>query len=133
MYKGRLEQGKMFVVDLEEGRIVKDEEIKEKLYKAMDYPAWIKRNRITLDQLEEPSYLPTSNLDTLEERQQTFGYTSEELKMLLAPMASTGKEAIGSMGNDAQLAVLSNKSQLLYNYFKQLFAQVTNPPIYPIR
>lgn len=132
-YKGRLEPGKMFLVDLEEGRIVKDEEVKEKLYSAIDYKDWLKRNKLTLSQLEAPSYVPGANLDTLLERQQTFGYTHEELKMILAPMATTGKEAIGSMGNDAPLAVLSNKPQLLYNYFKQLFAQVTNPPIDPIR
>ncbi|MGL4738314.1 MAG: glutamate synthase large subunit [Cellulosilyticaceae bacterium] len=131
--KGRVEPGKMFLVDLEEGRIIKDEEIKAKLCRQMDYKVWIKRNQLTLEQLEAPVYLPTSNIDTLLERQQTFGYTYEELKMILAPMAATGKEAIGSMGNDAPLAVLSDKPQLLYNYFKQLFAQVTNPPIDPIR
>ncbi|MGL4343756.1 MAG: glutamate synthase large subunit [Cellulosilyticaceae bacterium] len=131
--KGRVEPGKMFLVDLEEGRIVKDEEIKAQLCDAMDYEGWIKRNQLTLDQLEEAVYVPGSNFDTLRERQQTFGYPYEELKMIIAPMASTGKEAIGSMGNDTPLAVLSNKSHLLYDYFKQLFAQVTNPPIDPIR
>ncbi|MHC1748180.1 MAG: glutamate synthase large subunit [Cellulosilyticaceae bacterium] len=132
-HKGRVEPGKMFLVDLKEGQIVTDEAIKEKLFTAIDYEGWIKRNQLTLEDLPTPAYLPTSNLDTLLERQKTFGYTYEELKMILTPMALSGKEAIGSMGNDAPLAVLSDKSQLLYHYFKQLFAQVTNPPIDPIR
>jgi glutamate synthase (NADPH/NADH) large chain len=132
-YKGRLEPGKMFLVDLNEGRIVGDEELKETLYKAHDYSAWIDRNKFTLNDLPAPTYLPKGDNDTLLQRQQAFGYTHEDLKMILAPMAKDGKEPIGSMGTDTPLAVLSNKPQLLYNYFKQLFAQVTNPPIDPIR
>ena len=131
--KGRLEPGKMFLVDLNEGRIIGDEELKEALYKSHDYAEWIDRNKITLTDLPTPTYLPEGDKDTLLQRQQAFGYTHEELKMIIAPMAKDGKEPVGSMGTDTPLAVLSNKPQLLYNYFKQLFAQVTNPPIDPIR
>jgi len=133
VYKGRLEPGKMFLVDLVEGRIIGDEELKETVYKAHDYVALIARNKFTLADFPTPTYLPKGNNETLLQRQQAFGYTHEDLKMILAPMARDGKEAIGSMGTDTPLAVLSNKPQLLYNYFKQLFAQVTNPPIDPIR
>lgn len=132
-YKGRLEPGKMFLVDLKEGRIVNDEELKKTVYNAQDYVAKINRNKFTLSDLPTPTHLPAGDHDTLLQRQQAFGYTHEDLKMILAPMARDGKEPIGSMGTDTPLAVLSNKPQLLYNYFKQLFAQVTNPPIDPIR
>ena len=125
-YKGRLEPGKMFLLDLERHEIIEDEEIRQNLFKNYDYEAWIKRNKITMDMLPHPQYLPGGDRDTLLQRQQAFGYTHEELKVLLGPMSSTGKEPIGSMGCDTPLAVLSNKPQLLYNYFKQLFAQVTN-------
>ncbi|WP_069997648.1 glutamate synthase large subunit [Cellulosilyticum sp. I15G10I2] len=132
-YKGRLEPGKMFLVDLNEGRIIGDEELKQDLCKAHDYTAWISRNKLTLSDFSTPAYLPKGDNDTLLQRQQAFGYTHEDLKMIIAPMAKDGKEPIGSMGTDTPLAVLSDKPQLLYNYFKQLFAQVTNPPIDPIR
>ncbi len=133
VYKGRVEPGKMFLVDLDAGRIVGDGELKETLCKTHNYLAWIKENKLTLADLPTPTYLPKGDNDTLIQRQQSFGYTHEDLKLIIAPMARDGKEPIGSMGTDTPLAVLSDKPQLLYNYFKQLFAQVTNPPIDPIR
>jgi glutamate synthase (NADPH/NADH) large chain len=132
-YKGRLEPGKMFLVDLNEGRIIGDEEVKEVIYNAHNYVEWLGHNKTTLADLPEPTYLPKGDTDTLLQRQQAFGYTHEELKMIIGPMARDGKEPVGSMGTDTPLAVLSNRPHLLYNYFKQLFAQVTNPPIDPIR
>ena len=132
-YKGRLEPGKMFMLDLEKHEILNDEEIREILFKKYNYKNWLERNKMTMDMLPYPSYLPGGDRDTLLQRQQTFGYSQEELKLILSPMANKGSESIGSMGYDSPLAVLSNKPQLLYNYFKQLFAQVTNPPIDPIR
>ncbi len=132
-YKGRIEPGKMFLIDLNEGRIIGDDELKRTVYQADDYLSWLERNRMTLKDLNAPTYLPKEDHDTLLQRQQAFGYTHEDLKMILAPMAQDGKEPVGSMGTDTPLAVLSDKPQLLYNYFKQLFAQVTNPPIDPIR
>lgn len=132
-YRGRLEPGKMFLLDLNEHRILKDEEIRQKIFKEYNYKAWIKRNKMTMDMLPYPSYLPGGDMDTLLKRQQSFGYSQEEIKVILGPMASKGSEPIGSMGYDTSLAVLSQRPQLLYNYFKQLFAQVTNPPIDPIR
>ncbi|MGL5313005.1 MAG: glutamate synthase large subunit [Peptostreptococcaceae bacterium] len=131
--KGRIEPGKMFMVDLEKGKILEDEEIKKELFSKFDYKEWINRNKLTLDMLQEPSYLQQGDIDTLVQRQQAFGYTHEELKLIISNMANNGKEPEGSMGCDTPLAVLSNKPQLLYNYFKQLFAQVTNPPIDPLR
>jgi glutamate synthase domain-containing protein 2/glutamate synthase domain-containing protein 1/glutamate synthase domain-containing protein 3 len=130
--KWRLQPGKMFLIDMEAGRIIDDKEIKDQLAAARPYRQWIENLRIRIDELEhlghpEPSPLP------LLERQQAFGYTQEDLKFLMAPMAEKGEEAVGSMGNDAALAVLSNRAKPLYNYFKQLFAQVTNPPIDSIR
>ncbi|HEV3110519.1 MAG TPA: glutamate synthase large subunit [Candidatus Binataceae bacterium] len=134
--KGRLQPGRMFLVDTVEGRIVGDEEIKEGMAARKPYRQWLKENLIGLADLPK---LPTGvslnghgPADLLDE-QQAFGYTIEELKMLVAPMALNGQEAVGSMGNDAPLAVLSDHAPLLFNYFKQLFAQVTNPPVDPIR
>src|SRR3954453_7130891 len=131
--KWRLQPGKMFLIDLEAGRIIDDKELKDALANTKPYRAWIERIRIKLDDLP----LSTKNAEpskvALLDRQQAFGYTQEDLKFILAPMAEQGEEAIGSMGNDSPLAVLSNKEKPLYNYFKQLFAQVTNPPIDPIR
>ena len=131
--RGRLQPGRMFLVSLEEGRIIGDEELKETLSGRLPYGEWLKENRVSLEDLAEPE--PTEPLqgDELVRQQRAFGYTLEELRMLTTPMAATAYEAVGSMGNDAPLAVLSEKNQLLFNYFKQLFAQVTNPPLDAIR
>ena len=130
--KWRLQPGKMFLIDLEAGRIIDDKEIKDTYANAKPYKQWIQSVRIKLDSLKaEQDAAPDAA--SLMDRQQAFGYTQEDLKFLMAPMASSGEEAIGSMGNDSSLAVMSNKLKPLYNYFKQLFAQVTNPPIDPIR
>ncbi len=130
--KWRLQPGKMFLIDLEAGRIIDDKELKDTYANAKPYKQWIESVRIKLDELESEPEEPKSNIPLLD-RQQVFGYTQEDIKFLLAPMASSGEEAVGSMGNDSPLAVMSNKNKPLYNYFKQLFAQVTNPPIDPIR
>jgi glutamate synthase domain-containing protein 2/glutamate synthase domain-containing protein 1/glutamate synthase domain-containing protein 3 len=130
--KWRLQPGKMLLVDTEQGRIVDDEELKRTLATAKPYREWIDRSRIPLHALPDPAP-PTRSEVPLLDRQQAFGYTQEDMKIILAPMAANGEEAIGSMGNDAALPVLSNRPKVLYNYFKQLFAQVTNPPIDPIR
>jgi glutamate synthase (NADPH) large chain len=131
--KGRLQPGKMFLVDTEEGRIISDKEIKRRLYSRQPYGQWLKENQITLDHLSEPARVHGSDHDTILCRQRAFGYTDEDLKMILSPMAVNGEEPVGSMGTDTPLACLSDKPQPLFNYFKQLFAQVTNPPIDPIR
>jgi glutamate synthase (NADPH/NADH) large chain len=130
--KWRLQPGRMFLIDLEQGRIVDDEELKNQYANARPYRQWIENVRIRLDSVEA-SAVPATHAESLLDRQQAFGYTQEDLKFLLAPMAANGEEATGSMGNDSPLAVLSDKDKPLYNYFKQLFAQVTNPPIDPIR
>jgi glutamate synthase domain-containing protein 2/glutamate synthase domain-containing protein 1/glutamate synthase domain-containing protein 3 len=130
--KWRLQPGKMLLVDTEEGRIIDDDELKHTLATAKPYREWIDRSRIALDTLPDPAPPQLSDVPLLD-RQQVFGYTQEDLKIILAPMAENGEEAIGSMGNDAALPVLSNRPKVLYSYFKQLFAQVTNPPIDPIR
>jgi glutamate synthase (NADPH/NADH) large chain len=130
--KWRLQPGKMFLIDLEQGRIVDDEELKNQFANARPYRQWIENVRIRLDAIEA-SAAPAAHAESLLDRQQAFGYTQEDLKFLMAPMAANGEEGIGSMGNDSPLAVLSDKNKPLYNYFKQLFAQVTNPPIDPIR
>ena len=130
--KWRLQPGKMLLVDTEQGRIVDDAELKRTLATAKPYRAWIERTRVALDDLPEPAPPPHTEVPLLD-RQQAFGYTQEDLKVILAPMAQAGEEAVGSMGNDAALPVLSNRPKVLYSYFKQLFAQVTNPPIDPIR
>lgn len=130
--KWRLQPGKMFLIDLDAGRIIDDKELKDTFANAKPYKQWIDSVRIKLDEIAieaEKREEKTSLLD----RQQAFGYTQEDLKFLMAPMAVGGEEATGSMGNDSPLAVMSNKNKPLYNYFKQLFAQVTNPPIDPIR
>ncbi len=130
--KGRLEPGRMFLVDMSEGRIVDDAELKSKFATRNPYREWLDTYRVEMPtdlQDVEPVVEDTGLL----ERQQVFGYTREDLELILAPMAEDGKEPTGSMGNDAALAVLSPRPQLLFNYFKQLFAQVTNPPIDPIR
>ena len=131
--KWRLQPGKMFLVDLERGRIIDDKELKETLAAAKPYGEWIERIRVKLDEVESDRQQPDRSAVPLLDRQQAFGYTQEDIKFLMTPMALNGEEATGSMGNDSPLAVLSNKNKTLYNYFKQLFAQVTNPPIDPIR
>ena len=131
--KGRLQPGKMFLVDTIAGRIIPDEEIKQQLTSRQPYAQWIKDNQITLDQIGEPGRFHALEQGTLQSRQRAFGYTEEDLKMILAPMAAKGEEPVGSMGTDTPLACLSDRPQMLFNYFKQLFAQVTNPPIDPIR
>ncbi len=130
--KWRLQPGKMFLIDLEQGRIVDDEELKNQFASAKPYRQWIESVRIKLEEIPVDAEQAEFK-ENLLDRQQAFGYTQEDLKFLLSPMAQAGEEGIGSMGNDSPLAVLSDKNKPLYNYFKQLFAQVTNPPIDPIR
>ncbi|HEX5737153.1 MAG TPA: glutamate synthase central domain-containing protein, partial [Hydrogenophaga sp.] len=148
--KWRLQPGKMFLIDLEQGRMIDDEELKANLANSKPYKQWIDNLRIRLDDVETPvagesaqelrisaTEPQTAGVESvapeLLDRQQAFGYTQEDIKFLMSPMAANGEEGIGSMGNDSPLAVLSDKNKPLYNYFKQLFAQVTNPPIDPIR
>ena len=148
--KWRLQPGKMFLIDLEQGRMIDDEELKANLANSKPYTQWIDNLRIRLDDVATPvagesaQELPITDTEPqttgaehvtpeLLDRQQAFGYTQEDIKFLMSPMAANGEEGIGSMGNDSPLAVLSDKNKPLYNYFKQLFAQVTNPPIDPIR
>jgi glutamate synthase (NADPH/NADH) large chain len=131
--KGRLQPGKMLMVDTAEGRIVSDRELKARLYGRNPYQLWLKENQINLEQLPDPPREITDDPGTILRRQRAFGYTDEDLKMILGPMAEKGEEPVGSMGTDTPLACLSDKPQPLFNYFKQLFAQVTNPPIDPIR
>ncbi|MFZ5519858.1 MAG: glutamate synthase-related protein [Pseudomonadota bacterium] len=130
--KWRLQPGKMFLIDFEQGRIINDEELKAQFAQAKPYRQWIENVRIKLDCIEAEGSIGTFR-ESLLDRQQAFGYTQEDLKFLMSPMAVLGEEGTGSMGNDSPLAVLSDKNKPLYNYFKQLFAQVTNPPIDPIR
>jgi glutamate synthase domain-containing protein 2/glutamate synthase domain-containing protein 1/glutamate synthase domain-containing protein 3 len=130
--KWRLQPGKMLLVDLEEGRIVDDDELKRTLATAKPYREWMQECRLRLEDMPEPAPAPASDVPLLD-RQQAFGYTQEDVKLLLTPMAEVGEEPLGSMGNDAALPVLSDRPKVFYNYFKQLFAQVTNPPIDPIR
>ncbi|QHE87992.1 glutamate synthase-related protein [Hydrogenophaga sp. BPS33] len=148
--KWRLQPGKMFLIDLEQGRMIDDEELKANLANSKPYKQWIDNLRIRLDDVETPvagesaqeqrisaTEPQTAGVERVSpellDRQQAFGYTQEDIKFLMSPMAANGEEGIGSMGNDSPLAVLSDKNKPLYNYFKQLFAQVTNPPIDPIR
>ncbi len=133
--KGRLEPGRMFLIDMKEGRIVGDEELKKQIANKAPYGEWLKNNLIPADKLPAPKtdQIPSDNFETLETRQKAFGYSFEDIRFIITPSAQSGKQPLGSMGNDAPLAVLSDQPQLIYNYFKQLFAQVTNPPIDPIR
>ena len=133
LIKGRLQPGRMFLVDTEQGRIIDDEEIKSKVASERPYRQWLNEHLVHVDDLPAAPEIPLPDPDTLRQRQFAFGYTFEDQRMLIHPMARDGVEAIGSMGNDTPLAVLSNKPRLLYDYFKQLFAQVTNPPIDCIR
>src|SRR5262249_5036440 len=130
--KGRLQPGRMFLVDTHEGRIVEDEEIKSALAAEQPYDEWLHAGRTPLEQLPEGEHISYTH-SSVPRRQQTFGYTEEELRILLAPMARTGGEALGSMGTDTPIAVLSARPRLLFDYFTQLFAQVTNPPLDAIR
>ncbi len=132
-FKGRLQPGKMFLVDTEEGRIIDDSELKKGICSAQPYAKWLKENVLKLSSLPKPAKVPETDFDTLLMRQKIFGYTNEDLNLLLTPMVSDGAEASGSMGNDTPLAVLSEKPRLLYDYFKQIFAQVSNPPVDAIR
>ena len=131
--RGRLQPGRMFLVRMEEGRIIGDEELKETLSGRQPYGEWLKENKVSLEDQPEPETPDVLKGQELVRQQRAFGYTIEELRMLTTPMATAAYEAVGSMGNDAPLAVLSEKSQILFNYFKQLFAQVTNPPLDAIR
>ncbi len=131
--KGRLRPGRMFLVDTAQGRIIADEEIKRGLSSRRPYRAWIQENQLTVADLPPLADVNGHLEEPLLKLQRTFGYTLEDLRILMAPMATDGAEAVGSMGNDTPLAVLSDRPQLLYNYFKQLFAQVTNPPLDAIR
>ena len=131
--KGRLQPGRMFLVDTAQGRIVADEEIKETIAREQPYQDWLDQNLVKMSELPTPTNVPTTTHETVLQRQLAFGYTFEDLRILMAPMARLGIEAIGSMGTDTPLAVLSDKPQSLFNYFQQLFAQVTNPPIDCIR
>lgn len=132
-FHGRLEPGKMFLVDMNEGRIVNDEEIKEKIASQKPYQKWVKDNLITLKSIPYDNCPVFQETESLEVRKRIFGYTLEDVQTIINPMARLGKEPIGSMGTDTPLAVLSDRPQLIYNYFKQLFAQVTNPPLDGIR
>ena len=133
LLKERLHPGRIFLVDTEQGRIIADEEIKRDLASAQPYAEWLKANLVALEDLKAAPLLPPPDHETVLNRQRTFGYTQEDLRILLAPMALNGEEAIGSMGTDTALAVLSDRPRLLYDYFQQLFAQVTNPPLDAIR
>ncbi|HEY9706215.1 MAG TPA: glutamate synthase central domain-containing protein, partial [Allocoleopsis sp.] len=132
-FKGRLQPGQMFLVDMQEGRIIADEEIKQKIVTEHPYQEWLKQHLVELTQLKEGEKTPAIAADDVTKLQIAFGYTFEELRLLLNPMAQNGVEAVGAMGTDTPLAVLSDRPKLLYDYFKQLFAQVTNPPIDSIR
>ncbi|MFQ5486918.1 MAG: glutamate synthase large subunit, partial [Gammaproteobacteria bacterium] len=131
--KWRLQPGKMFLIDMEAGRIINDEELKSQLAQAHPYQQWLDRTQVQLNNLPGRAHADHYDMDTLLDRQQAFGYTQEDLKFLMTPMAVSGQEAIGSMGADNPLAVLCDRPKPLFNYFKQNFAQVTNPPIDPIR
>ncbi len=131
--KWRLQPGKMLLVDLVEGRLIPDEEIKANLARSHPYKEWLQNTLIVLEELPPAQTRPALSNLTLLDRQQTFGYTQEDLKILMSPMGTTGEEAVGSMGNDTPISALSDKPKLLFTYFKQNFAQVTNPPIDPIR
>jgi glutamate synthase (ferredoxin) len=133
LVKERLHPGRIFLVDTAQGRIVTDDEVKDGLARAFPYGQWLKENLVAVEDLPDAPELPLPDPETVRRRQQLFGYTEEDLKLIVAPMARQGEEPVGSMGNDAALAVLSDRPRLLYDYFAQLFAQVTNPPLDAIR
>jgi glutamate synthase (ferredoxin) len=131
--KGRLQPGRMFLVDTQAGRIVPDEEIKEQIAREKPYGDWLAKNRVFFKDLPTVDKLPEVPADKLVQFQRAFGYTFEDKRFIIGPTAEAANQPLGSMGNDTPLAVFSKRPQLLYNYFKQLFAQVTNPAIDPIR
>ena len=131
--KWRLQPGKMLLIDMKEGKIISDQEIKQQLADANPYKKWVERTQIVIEEMPVAAKPAVGHISTLLDRQQAFGYTQEDLKILMSPMATTGQEALGSMGTDTPISAISNKSKMLYTYFKQNFAQVTNPPIDPIR
>ncbi len=131
--KGRLAPGRIFLVDTEQKRLITDEEVKKQLAARQPYAQWLKENQITLDHLPDPTHVNQTDHDTIRMRQRAFGYTDEDLKTILLPSAQNGEEPVGSMGIDTPLACLSDKPQMLFSYFKQAFAQVTNPAIDSIR
>ena len=133
LIKNRLHPGRIFMVDTTQGRIIDDEELKKEFATEHPYADWLKENLVPVENLPSPKQIHGSDYETLLQRQQAFGYTHEDLKVLMAPMAANGLEPTGSMGTDTALAVLSDRSRMLYDYFKQLFAQVTNPPLDGIR
>ncbi len=133
LLKERLHPGRIFLVDTAQGRIVSDEEIKQTLAAERPYATWLAEHLVDIEDLPEAPYLPAPSHETVLRRQKMYGYTQEDLRILLAPMAADGAEPIGSMGTDTSLAVLSDRSRLLFDYFKQVFAQVTNPPLDAIR
>ncbi|HMC77771.1 MAG TPA: glutamate synthase large subunit [Vicinamibacterales bacterium] len=133
LQKERLHPGRIFLVDTAQGRIVPDEEIKRDLAAAHPYADWLRENLVDIDDLPPPPYLPRPSAEAVIQRQRMFGYTDEDLRLLLTPMAVNGEEPIGSMGTDSAMAVLSDRPHLLYDYFQQTFAQVTNPPLDAIR
>jgi glutamate synthase (ferredoxin) len=133
LVKERLHPGKILLVDTVQGRIVDDEEVKEQLAAARPYADWLAEHLVSIEDLPDAPELPPPSPRTVRQRQQVFGYTEEDLKLLVGPMARQGEEPVGSMGNDAALAVLSDRPRMLYDYFAQLFAQVTNPPLDAIR
>ena len=129
--KRRLEPGRMFMIDMDEGKIVGDKELK-KIASEEDYGYWLRQSLLESNQLEHCTSKYNDDFNSIITRQKAFGYTFEDMRFLIGPSAQSGKQPLGSMGNDSPLAVLSDKSQLIYNYFKKLFDQVTNPPIDPI-
>ncbi|PZO76576.1 MAG: glutamate synthase large subunit [Mesorhizobium amorphae] len=131
--KWRLQPGRMLLIDLEQGRIISDEEVKREIASRHPYKNWLKNTQLILEELNAVEPRALRRDVSLLDRQQSFGYTQEDTKLLMAPMATTGQEAVGSMGTDTPISAMSDKSKLLYTYFKQNFAQVTNPPIDPIR
>jgi glutamate synthase (ferredoxin) len=133
LHKGRLQPGRMFLVDTGEKRIVSDEELKQRIASEQPYQLWLKEHLVKLDDLPPPDRVIAPDHETVLRRQEAFGYTAEDVRIIVNPMAESGTEPVGSMGNDTPLAVLSQKPQILYSYFKQLFAQVTNPPVDAIR
>lgn len=133
LYKGRLQPGKMLIIDLNKQRIVDDEEVKKEITSRNPYKKWVEENMLKLDSLPDPEFIHNADPVTITKRQRIFGYTKEDLLTVMRPMAVNSQEAVGSMGSDAALACLSEKPQPLFRYFKQLFAQVTNPPVDAIR
>jgi glutamate synthase (ferredoxin) len=131
--KGRLQPGRMFLIDTKEGRIVPNDDLKDRMARNAPYREWLRKSTVQLDELPRPQHVIGIDHETVLRRQEVFGYTAEDVKILINPMAATGNDPVGSMGTDTPLAVLSERPQPLFNYFKQLFAQVTNPPVDAIR